>query len=167
MTRGDIEVYSDHSGKPASELCNLTSEGQQTVASQITTMIGAARGDWAGYLDVADVISLEAIHAFDRHWTRKRIAEVIRSSDPVDFSNEYVVLCCELGAVLGEVMRMVRPEMVWLYDWPYWESGLWDEASGSRVNAFHWAMKKMSAYGAEDGLRPKLLAGLASLRPEA
>ncbi len=127
-------------------------------------MVDAARADWPTYLKVDDVVSVEAIAAFDSHWTRPRIAEVIRSSDNSDFANDYLVLCCELGAVLGEVMRLVLPSLEWLYSEPYWESSLWHAPSGGRIPPFHWAIKKMSSYGVNDGLRPKLLVGMETVQ---
>jgi hypothetical protein len=126
-------------------------------------MVDAARGDWQAYLPLRDVVSLEGIDAFDAHWTRQQIAGLLRRSEADDFQNDYLVVCCELGAVLGEVMRTLRPDLEWLYDSPYWESSLWHAASGSRMHVFHWAIKKMSAYGADDGLRPKVLFGLHGL----
>lgn len=167
ITKGDIEVHDGAGGRSVADLCQLRPEQRERLASQVTTMVKAAREDWATYLAFGNVVSLEAIHGFDEHWNRSRIAETIRTSDPADFSNDYLVLCCELGAVVGEVMRAIRPELEWLYDSPYWESSLWHSASGSRINVFHWAIKKMSAYGAEDGLRPKILAGLGTLGREA
>jgi hypothetical protein len=127
-------------------------------------MVDAARADWPTYLKVDDVVSVDAIDAFDSHWTRPRIAEVIRSSDRSDFANDYLVLCCELGAVLGEVMRLALPSLEWLYSDPYWESSLWYAPTGGRIPPFHWAIKKMSSYGVDDGLRPKLLAGMESVQ---
>ena len=127
-------------------------------------MVDAARGDWPTYLAVDDVPSLAALDAFDAHWTRQRIAAVIASADASDFTNDYLVLCGELGAVLGEVMRQLLPPLEWLYSDPYWESSLWYAPTGGRIHPFHWAIKKMSSYGAEDGLREKVLAGIESIQ---
>jgi hypothetical protein len=159
-----MEVYADAAGRSVAAICALPDERRQILASEVSTMARAAGQDWRTYLDVMDVVSLEAVHAFDEHWTRPKIANLIRTSDPSDFANDYVVICGELGAVLGEVMRAVRPGLEWLYDSPYWESSLWHAASGTKIPVFHWAIKKMSAYGAQDGLREKVLAGLDSLK---
>lgn len=167
ITKGDMEVYEGAAGRSVADLCRLPEDRRQELASQVATMTRAAREDWPTYLDVADIVSLDAVDAFDEHWTRPEIAALIRRSDPADFTNDYLVVCCELGAVLGEVMRSIRPDLEWLYDSPYWESSLWDIESGSRIHVFHWAIKKMSAYGADDGLRPKVLAGLEGLRSDA
>ena len=164
IVKGDIELYSDAAGQSATDAWQVHRDRQRRLAEQVAEMADAARADWPTYLKVDDVVSVEAIDAFDCHWTRPRIAEVIRSSDSSDFANEYLVLCCELGAVLGEVMRLALPSLEWLYSDPYWESSLWYAPTGGRIPPFHWAIKKMSSYGVDDGLRPKLLAGVESVQ---
>jgi hypothetical protein len=66
--------------------------------------------------------------------------------------------------VLGEVLRQELSELVWLYDMPYWESALFYGATGSRVNVFQWAVKKMSEYGVDDGFGAKVGACVNLLR---
>jgi hypothetical protein len=84
MTRGDIEIYDDGKGRPASDLCRLPPEASQRAASQVATMVDAARGDWATYLDFTDVVSLEAVHAFDSHWTRQlRIPLIVNAGSGI------------------------------------------------------------------------------------
>ena len=56
------------------------------------------------------------------------------------------------------MLQALEPRLSWLYDWPYWESALYDQETRSRINVFHWAVKKMSEYGVEDGLTDKLNA---------
>ena len=68
-----------------------------------------------------------------------------------------MVLCCEFGAVLGHTLLGLTGRTAWLPDWPYWESAIYDCTSGYRVNVFHWAIKKLSDYGIDDGYRAKLL----------
>jgi hypothetical protein len=84
------------------------------------------------------------------------VAEVLEAADPEDFSNDLLVLCCEFGAVLGAALRQDAPQLEWVYDWPYWESGLLDPAHGYRINVFHWAIKKFSDYGVDDGFAAKV-----------
>jgi hypothetical protein len=167
ILKGDIELHPDAAGQPAAAAWRLPLDRQQASARQVARMVDAARADWPTYLEVDEVVSVEAIDAFDAHWTRPRIAELLRASDRSDFTNDYVVLCGELGAVLGEVMRRALPSLEWLYSDPYWESSLWFAPTGGRIHPFHWAIKKMSSYGADNGLRPKLLVGLESIQCEA
>jgi hypothetical protein len=81
---------------------------------------------------------------------------MVEASDPAKLGNELLVLCCEFGAVLGEVLRTAAPRLEWVYDWPDWESGLLDPAHGYRINVFHWAVKKFSDYGLDDGFAAKV-----------
>jgi len=117
----------------------------------------AATDDWPNVVRVSGSPSMEWIDAFDRHYDRKRVAAVIAASNPADFDNELVILSCEFGAMLGKVLSDEAAELEWLYDWPYWESALYDPKHGMRINVFHWAIKKFSDYGVDDGFRAKVL----------
>lgn len=167
LTRPDLEIHPDSAGLSAADAFQMSQEHQRERASQVARMIAAARDDWPTYLAVDQAVSLSTIDAFDAHWTRERIARTIRSSDPSDFTNDYLVICCELGAVLGEVMRQQLPGLEWVYSDPYWESSLWYAPTGGRIYPFHWSIKKMSSCGGDDGLSEKLHAGIDSIqRPE-
>ena len=61
-------------------------------------------------------------------------------------------------------MREAEPQLEWLADWPYWESALLDVPSGYRINVFHWAIKRFSEYGLEDGYRAKVAKCLEMVR---
>jgi len=126
-------------------------------------MLSAAREDWPEYLSVSGEIGLSWVDAFDRYWNRKRIKDTIRGSDPKDFGNDYVVIVCEFGAVLGHVMRGLQPRLVWYLERPYWESALVDPNRGFVIPVFHWAVKKMSGYGVDDGFAAKIDARLRAL----
>jgi hypothetical protein len=139
----------------------------EEISAQVQRMVEAAAVDWPSYLASCAVPSIEAVEAFDEYWDRKRVAQVIRDSDPADFTNDYLILCCELGAILGEGIRGLRPHTEWWFDHPYWDSAIWDARTGSRLNVFHWAIKKMSSYGVDDGLHGKLMAAIGILDGEA
>jgi len=155
-TRPDMEQLSIPPGAKASELSPLTATTIDEVQGQISSMRSAAADDWPTYLKVSAPISLEWIAAFDSHYDRDAVQKVVARSQASDFSNDYVVLCCELGAILGEVLLQQNRRLQWLYDRPYWESAIFDPGSNFRVNVFHWAVKKMSDYGVEDGLVGKI-----------
>jgi hypothetical protein len=156
-TRPDLERLFEP-GTPVNEVQALDAKARTAVRQMIRQMVEAARGDWPPYLGVSPPVSLDWVAAFDAFYTRKKIKEVIERSDPSQFDNEYVIVTCEFGAVLGEVLRKQSPDVEWLYDWPYWESALYHGDTGTRVNVFHWAVKKMSAYGVDDGFADKLQA---------
>ena len=129
-------------------------------------MIEAATVDWRDLLDVKGQLSISWISGFDHHFNRRRIQEIIRRSDPAQYDNDYLVLCCELGAVLGTVLNDLEPQLSWLYDWPYWESALYCQQTRSRLNVFHWAVKRLSEYGVEDDLTAKIAACRSILREQ-
>lgn len=163
MLRGDLEIYEGAEGTSADHQCRLPEAMKEKLAANVKSIVAAASADWSTYLGVAEPVSFDGLRAFDEHWSRKAIASLIRRSDPSDFANDYLVVTCELGAVLGEVMKALRPELGWIYRSPYWESCLWHSQTASLIPVFHWAINRMSAYGAQDRLCPKLLKGLEQL----
>ena len=162
----DVLQHDSFVGLTQAEASCVTEDGQKDVLQKIDGMIDAALHDWPTYLPLTDDISLDWIDAFDRYYDRKRIHEVIDRSDPSDFSNDYVVLSCEFGAALSHVLRTAQPRLVWRLDWPYWDSSLLDPKTGTTLPVFHWAIKKMSEYGVEDGFAAKTKACLQFLDEE-
>ena len=154
-TRPDMEqIY--RPGLHAAEIILLTLEGLAESEKRVQGMGAAARGDWVESIGVSGEPSLGWIDAFDKHYNRERVAEVIKRSNPEDFGNDLVILACEFGAILGEVIRGLEPGLEWLYDWPYWESSLLEPTRGLSINVFHWAIKKFSGYGVDDGYVAKI-----------
>ena len=141
-TRPDIFINRDLRGHHADEISPLGDDGIIEVKSRVTTMINAAREDWPNMFDVAEPIDIDWIDAFDRYHDKKRVKAILKQSDPNDFSNDFIVRCCEFGAVLGHVMTSTQPNLHWIYDWPYWESSIFDPESGRTIAVFHWAIKK-------------------------
>jgi hypothetical protein len=162
-TRPDILQCDSLIGISQSDASPLTENSQREVLHRIQTMLEAARGDWPGYLPVRGDLDLNWIAAFDSYFTTDRIQEVVDRSEPSDFGNDYLVMCCEFGAGLGHVMRSLRPGLLWHLEWPYWESALLCPQSGNLIPVFHWAIKKMSAYGWDDGFAQKIQACLQLL----
>jgi len=163
-TRPDVEQLNVAVDLSASDVSPLSAKSQQDAAQRIQDMFEAASEDWTGLLGVKGAPSIAWIAEFDRHYTRPRIQQIVKRSNPEQYDNDYFVLCCELGAVLGTVLQAIEPRLSWLYDWPYWESALYDRQTRSRINVFHWAVKKMSEYGVDDGLTEKLEACRKLLR---
>src|ERR1043166_792742 len=79
-------------GEAAGELSPLYAEDQEEVADQIRVMAEAAGEDWPELLGVEGALSLELIDAFDRHFNRAEIADVIADADPEDYGSDLVVL---------------------------------------------------------------------------
>jgi len=156
--RRDIERVAT-SGIPVATLRTLSDEAQQVVSARVADFLQTAKHDWPELLGIAPNSSLEQmVSAFDKHYDRTAIQEVINRSQPTDIDNEYVRLCSQFGAVLGAALQERRSTMKWLYAKPYVASALVDEPSGLRVNVFDWAEKKMSEYGVDDGYAAKLNA---------
>jgi hypothetical protein len=162
----DISQSDSLVGVTQAEASGVVGEGRQHVLDQIVGMIDAVRHDWPTYLGVEGEIDLKWIDAFDRHYDRNRIHEVIKRSDASNFSNDYVVLCCEFGAALSHVLRIGETRLIWRLDWPYWDSSLLDPKTGTEMSVFHWAIKKMSEYGVDDGFAAKINACLRILREQ-
>ncbi len=162
-TRPDMLNSSALIGLSQDKASPLESQDQQQVWHRIETMLEAAREDWPQYLQVSGEISLQWITVFDKYYRTNRIQAVIKRSDPSDYSNDYLVICCEFGAVLGHVLRTLQPRLIWSLDWPYWESALLDPKTGNLIPVFHWAIKKMSGYGWDDGFAEKVTACLQLL----
>lgn len=154
-TRSDVEQRYC-AGIGGADASPLTPEAQADVAGQIETMLDAVRTDWPDAFGIKGAVGLAWVDAFDRYYDAARVAKLLERSNPADFGNELLVLCCEFGAVLGSVLRAEAPRLEWLYDWPYWESALLDPAHGYRINVFHWAVKKFSRYGVDDGFAAKI-----------
>lgn len=154
-TRPDM-VAAYRPGLSGSDICPLSEASEQKVIAQIATMLRTANSDWSAYLPVSGEIDMAWVEAIDSHYSTERIAELINASDPEDFANEFVVTVCQFGAVLGHVMRQSEPRLEWVAEWPYWESGLYDPVTGNIIPPFHWAMKKFSEYGVDDGCVPKI-----------
>lgn len=113
-------------------------------------------GDFPTYLEIREPIDISWVKAFDRYYDRKRVEKLLNRSAAEDLSNDYIVITCKFGAVLGHVLSTMVGRLQWLTGSPYWESALFDPESGCVIPVFHWAIKKMSSYGIDDGFAEKL-----------
>ncbi len=164
-TRPDLET-SWEPNTPVEALHVVSSESQQQIALQLGRILASARGDWKTYLAIDHEPSLDWVERFDGYYDRAAIQRLIARSDPTDFGNDYLIVSIQFSAVLGTVLRKELPRLEWLYDWPYWEWALFDSVTGTRVNVFHWAVKKLSEYGVGDNYREKVLACVGLLERE-
>ena len=160
----DMLEFPDDRGAPPEHLSPLSAEGRDVVDKELRGMLDSARADFPRYLPVIGEPSVLWLNAFDDYWNTNRIGELIGRSDPADLGNDYVGTCLELGAVIGHVMRVSEPGLTWIPNWPYWDSGIWDPASGWVLNAFHWAFKRMSGDGFDERLAEKVPAILEMMR---
>jgi hypothetical protein len=162
-TEPDVVQYPDLVGRTAAEISPLEEPGFSKSLERVQAMLSAAQGDWPDFLKVQGEVDLEWVRVFDEFFRPEVVAELISISDPEDFGNRYVIYACEFGAVLGQCLRQRVPRLVWVPSWPYWESYLFDSQTGFRINVFHWAIKKLSSYGVDDGFAAKLEACVGML----
>jgi hypothetical protein len=162
----DMLELPEERGATAEALSPLSAEGREVVEKQIRAMIDSARADFPRYLPVIGEPSVLWLEAFDQYWNADRIGALIGQSDPADLSNDYVVTCLELGAVIGRVMIASEPRLTWLPAWPYWDSGVWDVKTGWVANVFHWAIKRLSADALSGRLSEKLTGLLGMIRDQ-
>ena len=152
MTNPNLKDISPQDASP------LTEEGQSEIKKMVESMIVASRSDWPSFISVSEPIDIAWIDAFDKCHDKSCVKALMKSSRPDDFSNDFFVRCCEFGAVLGHVLLTTRPNLHWVYDHPYWESYVFDPEVGQVIPVFHWAIKKFSSYGIDDGFKAKIIA---------
>jgi hypothetical protein len=162
----DIEQVASFVGRSEADVSPLKEERRRYVRQHISRMIASAREDMQTYLSVQGEIDISWIDAFDRHYDRPRIQELIEKSDPKDFGNPYLITCCEFGAISSHVLKKAEPDLIWYLTFPYWDSCLVDSRTGTKISIFHWGVKKLSEYGVDDGYAGKTKACLAYLRGE-
>jgi hypothetical protein len=143
-------------GLDLTALSRLNRETETQVFQQMQMMLDAARTDWPRYLQVTGDVDEHWIQKCDDYYDVDQIAALIERSDPADFANDFIVMVCEFGAALGHVLHRLQPRLRWIPEWPYWESSLYDPVSGNVIPPFHWAIKKFSDYGVDDGFVPKI-----------
>lgn len=147
-------------GTSAAAAMPISEEGQKLVREQIDGMLEAAIKDWELQYGLKGSPDLTWIERFDAYLDAARLKKLVRDSDPRAFTNPYVVTGCEFGVILGTILISMNPRLAWLYDWPYWESGIYDANTGLRIHVFHWSFKRLSSYGLNDGYRLKIIAAL-------
>lgn len=162
-TKGDMITSSDWIGLDAAEISPLNEHGQAIVIEQLKQMQQAATTDWPHFLTLSKEIDLSWVAAFDRYYDRSQIAKLIADSDPQEDGNDYMITCIEFGTVLGCVMQRLQPRLKWCPHIPYWESVIFDTVSGTAIPVVHWAIKKLSDYGCEDGFAEKVEACVSML----
>ena len=162
-TRPDMETVPELIGRSSSDVCTLSDEQKEIELAQVGRMLEAARGYWRRELNMGEPIESRWVEAFDAYYDENRVVELINRSSPNDFGNDYIVMACEFGAVLGHVLQQRLPRLEWLAGDPYWESALFDPQTGNLIPVFHWGIKKLSRYGIDDGFAAKLQACLRVL----
>lgn len=127
-------------------------------------MVEAALEDFQ-HIFKSNKLDMNVLDAVDKYYDRKKISELIKESDPKDFSNSYLVTVCEFGAMLGYLFKQIEG-FDWLYSHPYFHSMIVHKETGFGITVFDWAIKKFSEYGVDDGYVAKFNAAIAGINGE-
>lgn len=160
MTRPDMYQIAAFEGQPLDmdELQYLTPEYLEEAKTLINDMTEAFLDDFS-FIHKTDKIDFDLLDAVDKYYNRTKISELIKQSDPKDFSNPYLVTVCEFGVLLGQLFRQLDG-YDWLYSHPYYHSIIVHKDSGFGITVFDWAVKKFSEYGVDDGFVAKFQAAI-------
>jgi hypothetical protein len=163
MTRPDMYIISAYEGRPLDleALQYLPPERLPVEKGKIEQMASAALADYQSILP-SSTFTLDLLEAVDQFYDRRRIAEIIKRSDPKDFSNEYLVSVGEFGVMLGKLFE-AEDGFGWLYSQPYFNSIIVHQSTGYAITVFDWAVKKFSEYGVDDGFVGKFHAAAAGV----
>ena len=166
MTRPDMYIISGYNGHPIDldSLQYLSAERLLKEKNQIRKMADAALGDYQHILST-NKLTLEVLDKVDKFYDREKIGELIKGSDPKEFSNDYLISVCEFGAMLGTLFNDDE-EFGWLYSSPYFNSIIVHKNTGFGITVFDWAVKKFSEYGVDDGFVAKFHAAIAGIREQ-
>lgn len=160
VTRPDMYVISGFEGTPLDldKLQYLPDELLTETKNQINKMTNAALQDYQSILKT-DKFDIKVLDAVDKFYDRHKIAEIIKISDPKDFSNQYLISVCEFGVTLGHLFNELEG-FGWLYSYPYFHSIIVHKDTGFGITVFDWAVKKFSEYGVDDGFVAKFHAAI-------
>jgi len=165
MTRPDMYQIAAYEGQPLDleEIQYLTPEYLQQVKTLINeTMTKAVLEDFAD-IHKTDKLDFDLLDAVDKYYDRTKIAELIKESNPKEFSNPYLVTVCEFGVLLGQLFRQLDG-YDWLYSHPYYHSIIVHKDTGFGITVFDWAVKKFSEYGVNDGFVSKFHAAVDGVK---
>lgn len=155
-TKGDLVREHEPTDADEARLSLLDDELTARVRAQLSRMRDAAIADFEQEVGVRPPIDLHYLDKVDAHYDRARIAKIFDRANADEDDNDLLVAVIEFSMVLAEVLQQSIPSLKWRCDWPYWESSLFDGRSGTTVNVFHWAVKKFSEYGVDDGFAVKV-----------
>ncbi|MEJ2663642.1 MAG: hypothetical protein P8107_06310 [Spirochaetia bacterium] len=153
-------------GTSIEEINVLSDEGIIKIRNHINTLIKACHEDWSSFLSITGEIGLNEIDLFDKYYNKRRVIELMKNAKTDDFSNEFIVTCCEFGSVIGNAMIKCNNDLCWIYDYPYWDSMIYHKNTGYMISVFSWAINKFSSYGINDGYYAKINKCLDILKEE-
>ncbi|MEX0967570.1 MAG: hypothetical protein WD077_10045 [Bacteroidia bacterium] len=161
MTRPDMYQIAAFEGQPLKldEIQSLPPEYLKNVKTLINDTKSKAVLEDFSFIHNSDTIDFELLDAVDKYYDRAKISELIKESDPKDFSNPYLMTVCKFGVLLGQLFRQLEG-YDWLYSQPYYHSIIVHKDTGFGITVFDWAVKKFSEYGVDDGFVAKFHAAV-------
>jgi len=154
----DVETIELPEGVHINALQPLPNDIQVKVNRQLVSMKEAAEKDWPKTLPVEGTFDESWLSAFQTHYREEELKALLQRSAPNNFTNPLLIMCCELGACLAVALQGRQPQLQWLYEFPYWDSSLFDLNSMTRINVFHWAVRAMSSEWEQQPLLEKIKA---------
>ncbi len=161
--RSDIEEIELPPGTHPRTLCELNPDERRQVETYLANITRAALSDLPALLGRDGEPDIAWLEALEAKAAPAQLRAWLQSSHPENPQNNYLLLTCELGALLAVLLQRNHPGLRWIEDLPYFESCLFDLNRRVRIPVFHWAVKALSG-DAETGLREKTDAALKFLR---
>lgn len=113
------------------------------VLRQLSRMVDAARQDQARFLPPNEALGFEWLRGFEEHYSVREVQNLAVAVEPEQSTNDFVVLVCELGAVVGWLLSQAEG-LEWVPEAPYWESYLVDREREVVIRPFVAALRFMS-----------------------
>jgi len=162
MLRSDLEQVELAKGQHPRILSSLNEEGRELIDHQLERTRQAGVADLPNLLGVSGTPTVDWLDALETYATPERVQDLIRASNPEKPDNRYLILCCETGAVIADILKSSWTPLQWIGDFPYFESCLFDLNTRLRIPVFHWAVKTLSG-DERKPLRDKVAATLEFL----
>ncbi len=147
LLRPDVEELgpgAESSAPDAAQLSRLPAHAQASIQRQLERMFDAARQDLEQYQSPSGELDELWLEAFEHRYTVHEAQSLAAMVDPENQANDFVVLCCELGAAFGALLQARLPGLFWVPEAPYYESYLAQPELQLRVNPFGAALRFMS-----------------------
>lgn len=160
MTRPDMYIISGYQNQTLNidEIQYLTKEAFKESKRLIEKTRFSYLRDFKKIKEFED-LNLDIINAVDNAYNIQEVKALIKSSDPKNFENQYLLTVCEFGVALGDLF-VKSGKFNWLYSSPFFHSVVVNPETGQAITVFDWAVKKFSSYGIEDGYKWKFIKAM-------
>jgi len=107
-----------------------------------------------------------AVISIDEFYNEDKINNLINGdqSNLEESVSDVFIRTVEIGSILGYRLFEMNTDLMWCPAYPYWESPIYDFRTGLGLNVYHWAVKKFTEYGIDDGLDEKCIASIEYLK---